>query len=94
MCSLGSHLTLPRSFSPLVSVAYPSERTDRVDDMSSRDNSEVAVEKSENDKSAADAKAEVKGTKRPAEVSTRRLFIPFDLSLFFSSFAAGTRLVP
>lgn len=36
--------------------------------MSTKENKEVAVEKLENDKSA-DAKCELKGTKRPAEVS-------------------------
>lgn len=37
--------------------------------MSSKDNNEVAVEKIDNDKSA-DAKCDLKGTKRAAEVSS------------------------
>lgn len=37
--------------------------------MSSKENSEVAVEKIDNDKGAGDAKCELKGTKRAAEVS-------------------------
>lgn len=47
-------------------------------------NSEVAVEKAteNNDKVANDVKADVKGTKRPAEVSTF-LFFNFSVSLFF-----------
>lgn len=37
--------------------------------MSSKENSEVAVDKIDNDKGSADAKCELKGTKRAAEVS-------------------------
>ena len=38
--------------------------------MSSKENNEVAVEKvTENDKASGDAKCEIKGMKRPAEVS-------------------------
>lgn len=37
--------------------------------MSSKENNEVAVEKLDNEKSAADGKCELKGTKRSAEVS-------------------------
>lgn len=38
--------------------------------MSSKENNEVAVEKiADNDKASGDAKCEIKGTKRPAEVS-------------------------
>lgn len=37
--------------------------------MSSKENNEVAVEKIDNDKAAGDAKCELKGTKRAAEVS-------------------------
>lgn len=43
--------------------------------MSSKENnSEVAVEKENNDK-AADPKSEVKGTKRPAEVSVHEIYV-------------------
>lgn len=39
--------------------------------MSTKENNEVAVEKvTENDKASADAKCDIKGIKRPAEVST------------------------
>lgn len=41
--------------------------------MSSKEQKEVAVEKIENDKAAGDAKCELKGTKRAAEV--REMFI-------------------
>lgn len=41
--------------------------------MSSKDNNEVAVEKIDNDKSA-DAKCDLKGTKRAAEVSSNGLY--------------------
>lgn len=37
--------------------------------MSTKENNEVAVEKIDNDKAAGDAKCEIKGTKRAAEVS-------------------------
>lgn len=44
--------------------------------MSTKENkSEVAVDKIENDKTPSDAKAEVKGNKRPAEVSNYSLFL-------------------
>lgn len=40
--------------------------------MSTKENNEVAVEKvTENDKASGDAKCEIKGIKRPAEVSTK-----------------------
>jgi hypothetical protein len=44
---------------------------------STENNAEVAVEKVKetNDKPAADAKAEIKGTKRPAEVSFKQFSI-------------------
>lgn len=42
--------------------------------MSTKENNEVAVEKvTENDKASADAKCDIKGIKRPAEVSTASL---------------------
>lgn len=42
--------------------------------MSTKENNEVAVEKvTENDKAAGDAKCEIKGIKRPAEVSAHTL---------------------
>jgi len=42
--------------------------------MSTKENNEVAVEKvTENDKASADAKCDIKGIKRPAEVSTALL---------------------
>jgi hypothetical protein len=40
--------------------------------MSSKENNEVAVEKIDNDKSAGDAKCELKGTKRAAEEKNGR----------------------
>lgn len=46
--------------------------------MSSKENNEVAVEKIENDKSSTDAKCELKGTKRAAEVSFN--FLTFVIS--------------
>lgn len=53
--------------------------------MSSKDNNEVAVEKIENDKSAADAKCELKGTKRAAEVS---LNLEYIVMLWFGKFSS------
>lgn len=48
--------------------------------MSTKENSEVAVEKvTENDKTNADAKCEIKGIKRAAEVNT---FYPIFLIIF------------
>ncbi|KYM76139.1 hypothetical protein ALC53_13456 [Atta colombica] len=42
--------------------------------MSTKENNEVAIEKvTENDKASADAKCDIKGIKRPAEVSTASL---------------------
>lgn len=39
-----------------------------INKMSSKENNEVAVEKIENDKAGSDAKCDLKGTKRAAEV--------------------------
>lgn len=50
--------------------------------MSSKENNEVAVEKIENDKGAADAKCELKGTKRAAEVSHNFTLFLRSLTLF------------
>lgn len=48
--------------------------------MSTKENNEVAVEKvTENDKASADAKCDIKGIKRPAEVST--IYLPTYLYL-------------
>lgn len=44
--------------------------------MSTKENNEVAVEKIENDK--GDAKCELKGTKRAAEVSVSCIFLDLD----------------
>lgn len=45
--------------------------------MSTKENNEVAVEKvTENDKASADAKCDLKGIKRPAEVSPASLLRP------------------
>lgn len=44
----------------------PTQHTNR---MSSKEQKEVAVEKIDNDKASGDAKCELKGTKRAAEVS-------------------------
>lgn len=50
--------------------------------MSTKENNEVAVEKvTENDKASADAKCDIKGIKRPAEVST---YLPTYLSTISS----------
>lgn len=47
--------------------------------MSTKENNEVAVEKvTENDKASADAKCDIKGIKRPAEVST--IYLPISTS--------------
>lgn len=44
--------------------------------MSTKENNEVVVEKvTENDKASADAKCDIKGIKRPAEVSTS-IYLP------------------
>lgn len=49
-----------------------------INKMSSKENNEVAVEKLDNEKSA-DGKTELKGTKRAAEVSLRKI-----LNIYFS----------
>lgn len=51
--------------------------------MSTKENNDVAVEKViDNDKSSADAKCEIKGTKRPAEVSFILIYIYVLLTSF------------
>lgn len=52
-----------------------SRRSPILSNMSTKENNEVAVEKvTENDKASADAKCDIKGIKRPAEVSTRSIY--------------------
>lgn len=55
--------------------------------MSSKEQNEVAVEKIDNDKASADAKCELKGTKRAAEVSdTYEVIIIVGLMFLFICF--------
>lgn len=62
--------------------------------MSTKENNEVVVEKvTENDKASADAKCDIKGIKRPAEVSTSiYLYLPFSASVLRSSFISSSAI--
>lgn len=51
--------------------------------MSTKENNDVAVEKLENEKNAADAKCELKGTKRSAEVSVCFYFYYIQVRHFY-----------
>lgn len=65
--------------------------------MSAKENNDVAVEKAtENDKPKADAKSEIKGIKRPAEVSRYFALVFFLLFLLFgrSMAPAGSVFTP